>query len=128
QFPTDTVDYADIVLPATTQLEHFDIHGSYGHLYVQVNEPAIAPLGEAKCNTEVFRLLARRMGFEPELFDVTDEELAEQALDPGPVPGVFPPAGAFAGMTLDRLRREGPVRLNLPRDFAPFAEGGFNTP
>jgi anaerobic selenocysteine-containing dehydrogenase len=128
QFPTDTVDYADIVLPATTQLEHFDIHGSYGHLYVQVNEPAIAPLAEAKCNTEVFRLLARRMGFEPELFDVTDEELAEQALDPGPAPGVFPPAGAFEGMTLDRLRREGAVRLNLPQDFAPFAEGGFNTP
>jgi anaerobic selenocysteine-containing dehydrogenase len=128
QFPTDTVDYADIVLPATTQLEHFDIHGSYGHLYVQVNEPAIAPLGEAKCNTEVFRLLARRMDFEPELFDVTDEELAGQALDPGPAPGVFPPAGAFEGVTLDRLRREGPVRLNLPHDFAPFAEGGFNTP
>jgi molybdopterin guanine dinucleotide-containing S/N-oxide reductase-like protein len=128
QFPTDTVDYADIVLPATTQLEHFDIHGSYGHLYVQVNEPAIAPLGEAKCNTEVFRLLARGMGFEPELFDVTDEELAEQALDPGPAPGVFPPAGAFQGITFDRLRREGAVRLNLPRDYAPFATGGFGTP
>jgi anaerobic selenocysteine-containing dehydrogenase len=122
------VDYADIVLPATTQLEHFDIHGSYGHLYVQVNEPAIAPLGEAKCNTEVFRLLARGMGFEPELFDVTDEELAEQALDPGPAPGVFPPAGAFQGITFDRLRREGAVRLNLPRDYAPFATGGFGTP
>src|SRR5205085_3760354 len=63
QFPTDTVDYADIVLPATTQLEHFDIHGSYGHLYVQTNEPAIAPLGEAKPNTEIFRLLARAMHF-----------------------------------------------------------------
>ena len=60
QFQTDTADYADIVLPATTQLEHFDIHGSYGHLYVQTNEPAIAPLFEAKSNTDVFRLLARR--------------------------------------------------------------------
>jgi anaerobic selenocysteine-containing dehydrogenase len=128
QFPTDTVDYADVVLPATTQLEHFDIHGSYGHLYVQVNEPAIAPLGEAKCNTEVFRLLARQMAFEPELFDVTDEELAVQALDPAPAPGVFPPAGGFAGITLDRLRREGPLRLHLPKNYTPFAEGGFGTP
>src|SRR5205807_1211214 len=53
QFPTDTVAYADIALPATTELEHFDIHGSYGHLYVQASEQAIAPLGEAKPNTEV---------------------------------------------------------------------------
>ena len=62
QFPTDTADYADILLPATTQLEHFDIHGSYGHLYVQTNEPAIAPLAEAKSNNDVFRLLARAHG------------------------------------------------------------------
>jgi len=59
QFPTDTADYADLLLPATTQLEHFDLHGSYGHFLVQTNEPAIAPLAEAKPNTEVFRLLAR---------------------------------------------------------------------
>jgi anaerobic selenocysteine-containing dehydrogenase len=118
QFPTDTVDYADIVLPATTQLEHFDIHGSYGHLYVQTNEPAIAPLGEAKPNTEVFRLLARAMRFEPELFEVSDEELASEALSDN----------GFAGITRQRLRREGPVRLNLPPDFAPFREGGFATP
>src|SRR5436309_6482302 len=71
QFPTDTADYADILLPATTQLEHFDIHGSYGHLHVHVNEPALAPLAEAKPNTEVFRLLARAMGLAPELFEVT---------------------------------------------------------
>src|SRR5207302_8781151 len=63
QFPTDTADYADILLPATTQLEHLDIHGSYGHLYVQTSDPVIAPLAEAKPNNEVFRLLARRMGF-----------------------------------------------------------------
>jgi anaerobic selenocysteine-containing dehydrogenase len=128
QFPTDTANYADIVLPATTQLEHYDIHGSYGHLYVQLNEPAIAPLGEAKPNTEVFRLLARRMGMEPELFEVSDEQLAREALEPVEGPGVFPPRGAFDGITLERLQREGPVRLNLPRDFAPFAEGNFNTP
>src|SRR5262245_2618184 len=63
QLRRDTAAYADILLPATTQLEHFDLHGSYGHLYVQTNEPAIAPLEEAKSNTDVFRLLARRMFF-----------------------------------------------------------------
>ena len=84
QFQTDTADFADIVLPATSQLEHFDIHNSYGHLYVQSNNPAIAPLGEAKPNTEVFRLLARAMDFEPELFEESDEELARRSLgEPG---------------------------------------------
>jgi anaerobic selenocysteine-containing dehydrogenase len=119
QFQTDTADYADIVLPATTQLEHFDVHGSYGHLYVQANNPAIAPLGEAKPNTEVFRLLAREMGFEPELFEVSDEELARQAM------GVA--NSALDGITLDAAKA-GPVRLNLPKGWAPFAEGRFPTP
>jgi anaerobic selenocysteine-containing dehydrogenase len=128
QFPTDTVHYADIVLPATTQLEHFDIHGSYGHLYVQVNQPAIAPLHEARPNTEVFRLLARRLGFEPELFEVSDEQLAAEALQPGAAPNGFPPPRAFDGITLERLQREGPIRLNLPANYAPFAQGGFGTP
>jgi len=63
-FQTDTVDYADIVLPATTQLEHLDAHTSYGHLYMMANNPAIAPMGEAKPNTEIFRLLAAKMGFD----------------------------------------------------------------
>ncbi len=128
QFQTDTADFADIVLPATTQLEHLDIHGSYGHLYVQVNEPAIAPLAEAKPNTEVFRLLARRMGFEPELFDVSDEQLAAEALDPGQGPRRYPRVSAFDGITLERLRAEGPIRLNVPVAYAPFAEGNFGTP
>jgi anaerobic selenocysteine-containing dehydrogenase len=126
QFPTDTVDYADIVLPATTQLEHFDIHGSYGHLYVQVNEPAIAPLAEAKPNTEVFRLLARQMGFESELFELSDEELAAQALTDSGAKGF--PGQALNGIALERLRKEGPIRLHLPKDYAPFADGGFPTP
>jgi anaerobic selenocysteine-containing dehydrogenase len=127
QFPTDTADYADVLLPATTQLEHFDIHGSYGHLYVQTNEPAIAPLAEAKSNNDVFRLLARKMGFEEELFDITDEELAEQSLAPNGQ-ALFPPHEGFLGIGLDRLRREGPIRLNLPPDYTPFAKGGFGTP
>ena len=128
QFQTDTADYADIVLPATTQLEHFDIHGSYGHLYVQINESAIAPLAEAKSNTDVFRLLARKLNFESELFEVSDEELAREALQTGTSPAVFPPPQGFAGIGLERLRREGPIRLNLPKDYAPFAQGGFGTP
>lgn len=128
QFPTDTVDYADIVLPATTQLEHWDIHSSYGHLYVQVNEPAIAPLGEAKPNTEIFRLLARAMGFEPELFDTTDEQLIEEALTPPNSSRRFPPKKGCEGIDKERLLREGSIRLNVPKEFAPFAQGGFDTP
>jgi anaerobic selenocysteine-containing dehydrogenase len=128
QFPTDTVDYADIVLPATTQLEHFDIHGSYGHFYVQTNEPAIAPLAEAKSNNDVFRLLARRLNFEPEIFDVSDQELAAESLQATPVPNGFPNPRAFDGITLDRLRGNGPIHLNVSKDYAPFAKGGFGTP
>jgi anaerobic selenocysteine-containing dehydrogenase len=128
QFPTDTVDYADIVLPATTQLEHFDIHGSYGHFYVQTNESAIAPLAEAKSNNDVFRLLARRLNFEPEIFDISDEELAAEALGAVPAPNGFPDQRAFDGITLDRLRGHGPIRLNVASDYAPFARGGFGTP
>jgi anaerobic selenocysteine-containing dehydrogenase len=127
QFQTDTADYADILLPATTQLEHFDIHNSYGHLYVQTNEPAIAPLAEAKCNNDVFRLLARAMNFEPELFDASDEELARESML-SPPNGRFPPRDGFLNITLERLRREGPVRLNVPEQYAPFARGGFATP
>src|SRR5204862_1445937 len=90
QFQTDTADFADLVLPATTQLEHFDIHGSYGHLYVQTSEQAIAPLHEAKSNTDVFRLLACRLGFEPELFEMRDEDLAAEALEASPAPNGLP--------------------------------------
>jgi anaerobic selenocysteine-containing dehydrogenase len=131
QFQTDTADFADIVLPATSQLEHFDLHGSYGHLYVQANNAAIAPLGEAKPNTDVFRLLASEMGFEPELFAESDEELARRSLG-----GVKPNTGngvantlrtAMNGITLEHAKA-GPVRLNVPRDWAPFAEGNFPSP
>ena len=129
QFPTDTVDYADIVLPATTQLEHFDLHGSYGHQFVQVNVPAIAPIGESRCNTDVFRSLARRLEFEPELFDMSDEQLARELLWEGtPLENV--PA-AMRGITLDRLKREGAIKLNgneADNVTAPFANGGFATP
>ncbi|MGQ0635353.1 MAG: molybdopterin-containing oxidoreductase family protein [Planctomycetaceae bacterium] len=124
QFPTDTVDYADIVLPATTQLEHFDLHTAYGHHWVQVNQPAIPPLAEARCNTWVFRQLAARLGFEAEHFQVSDEDLAREALWEG---GENVPE-ALRGITLERLTAEGPQRLNLPPRFTPFAEGNFPTP
>jgi anaerobic selenocysteine-containing dehydrogenase len=123
-FQTDTADYADIVLPATSQLEHFDIHNSYGHLYVQSNNQAIAPLGESKPNTEVFRLLAKEMEFEAELFEITDEELARRSLGE---PGALATGGsALSGISLDATKA-GPVRLNLPANWAPFAEGKFPT-
>ncbi len=128
QFPTDTADYADIVLPATSQLEQFDLHSAYGHFYVQANQQAIEPLGEAKRNTEVFRLLADAMGFEPDIFQVSDEQLAREALSPVGGPNGYPAANAFDGITLDSLLANGPTRLNVPRDWAPFAEGNFGTP
>src|SRR5436190_16331551 len=79
-FQTDTADYADIVLPATTQLEHFDVHRSYGHTYVMWNTPAIEPLGESKPNTEIFRVLAKRMGFDDPCFNDSDEDMGRQAI------------------------------------------------
>ncbi|HEY3138637.1 MAG TPA: molybdopterin oxidoreductase family protein [Blastocatellia bacterium] len=120
QFQTDTADYADILLPATTQLEHRDIVKPYGHYYLVYNEPAIEPLGEAKPNWEVFGLLAKRMGFEDESFDDTDEEIIRQALASDHAP--------LRGITLERLKQDGWARLNLPETFAPFADGGFLTP
>jgi anaerobic selenocysteine-containing dehydrogenase len=119
QFMTDTTDYADIVLPATTQLEHFDLHKAYGHLYLMINERAIEPLHEAKSNSEVFRLLAARLGFEEECFQDSDEEIARQALSTN--------HPALSGITLEKVREQGWMRLNLPETFAPFAEGNFPT-
>ncbi|HYX40615.1 MAG TPA: molybdopterin dinucleotide binding domain-containing protein, partial [Pyrinomonadaceae bacterium] len=119
QFMTDTCDYADIVLPATTQLEHFDLHKAYGHLYLVVNEPAIAPLHEAKANSEVFRLLAARLGFAEECFQDSDEEIARQALATD--------HPSLRGITLERVRERGWLRLNVPETFAPFADGNFPT-
>jgi anaerobic selenocysteine-containing dehydrogenase len=119
-FLTDTADYADIVLPATTQLEHVDVHSSYGHLYVLANNPAIAPLGEAKPNTEVFRLLAEKMGFEEPCFRESDEDIARHAFD-----AADPRA---AGIEWEALKKEGWRRLNVPAQFAPFAQGNFPTP
>lgn len=117
-FATDTVDYADIVLPATSQLEHVDLHGSYGHHEVMYNPRAIAPRGECRSNNDVFRALAAAMGFESSLFP-DDASLIREALEGGPT---------LAGITLERLEAEGSIRLSVPEEYAPFAEGVFPTP
>ena len=111
-FMTDTADHADIVLPATTQLEHLDVHTSYGHTYALINEPAIAPLGESRTNTEVFRQLAARLGYDERCFQESDEAIARAAF------------GRHIGF--DELRERGWVKLPLPE--APLADGGFATP
>lgn len=117
-FQTDTADYADIVLPATTQLEHLDIHNAYGHLYMMANNPAIAPMGEAKPNSEIFRLLAQGMGFKDPCFSETDDEIAAQAFKNSDVRAMH--------FDWSRLKYKGWEKLNVPA--APFAQGGFPTP
>jgi anaerobic selenocysteine-containing dehydrogenase len=119
-FLTDTADYADIVLPATTQLEHDDVHVSYGHLYVLANNRAIAPVGEAKPNTEVFRLLAERMGFDEPCLRESDEDIARHAF--------LRQHPHAQGIDWEQLKAAGWQRLNLPSPFAPFAHGNFPTP
>jgi len=112
-FLTDTADHADYVLPATTQLEHWDAHGTYGHVYAMLNRPAIAPLGQARSNAEIFRQLARRMGFTEPCFEDSDETMALGAFEPTRV-------------KLDELGRKGWSRLAIGE--APFANGDFPTP
>jgi anaerobic selenocysteine-containing dehydrogenase len=119
-FQTDTADYADIVLPATTQLEHYDVHKAYGHLYVLGNSPAIAPVGESLPNSEVFRRLAARMGFEEPCFRDSDEDLCRAALNTS--------APRMKGIAWETLKSEGWQKLDVAARFAPFADGGFPTP
>jgi anaerobic selenocysteine-containing dehydrogenase len=110
QFFTDTADYADILLPATTFLETKEVQGAYGHLYAQVSHQAIAPLGEARNNVTLFAELARRMGFTEACFNDREDDLIEQALGQA----LSTPHPRFAGITRDRLEREGHVKLSLP--------------
>jgi anaerobic selenocysteine-containing dehydrogenase len=119
-FLTDTARYADWVLPATTQLEHWDIHSAYGHLYLTLNRPSIEPVGESLPNTEIFRRLAARMGLDdPELRE-DDVTLIRQALDSS--------HPWLEGITFERLMEDGWVRLNVPDDFRPYADPHPNTP
>jgi len=119
-FQTDTADWADVVLPATTQLEHWDVHFAYGHLYASLNRPAIAPLGECLSNAEIFRRLAARMGMDHEALRDDDLALVRQALDTD--------HPNMRGVTFDVLMERGWVRLGVPTPFTPFAEGSFPTP
>ncbi|MDQ6829673.1 MAG: molybdopterin oxidoreductase family protein [Gemmatimonadota bacterium] len=119
-FQTDTADYADIVLPATTQLEHWDLHFAYGHHYASLNRPSIEPIGECKPNSEIFRLIAAKMGMDhPSLRD-DDLTLIRTALDS--------PHERMQGVTLDALLERGWVRLNVPRPYLPYATGEFPSP
>jgi anaerobic selenocysteine-containing dehydrogenase len=116
QFMTDTAAHADVVLPATTQLEHLDLVFSWGHHYLTLSRPAIEPLGDAKPNSEIFRLLAARLGFDDPAFSESDEQLVEQLL-----------ASAPEHVTLDGLRDRGWAKIDLGQGAVPHADGGFGT-
>jgi anaerobic selenocysteine-containing dehydrogenase len=122
QFQTDTADYADIVLPATTFLEHTDLYYAYGHYYLQLARPAVAPPAEVKSNVEIFRLLAGRMAFDDPCFSDSEDDMIRTLLD-SEHPFV-------KGITLEQLDRDGFVRLRIAPEgepFLPFREGGFGT-
>ncbi|HEY0737417.1 MAG TPA: molybdopterin-dependent oxidoreductase [Herpetosiphonaceae bacterium] len=120
QFLTDTARYADYVLPATTQVEQLDLMWSWGHTYLGLNRPAIAPCGEAVSNTELFRRLAAGMGFDDPYLRTSDEDLIRAALDSD--------HPYLRGITFEQLMRDGWAPLKVPADWRPFAEGGFPTP
>jgi len=135
QFFTDTTDYADIVLPATTFFEHKDLQKAYGHYFLQMSQQAIAPLGECRSNLELFRALAQRMGFEEDCFQESVEQMMDVALSSK--------NPWLREINRERLEKEGHVRLNFdgqvsgvgsrmlgdrPQAFLPFADGNFRTP
>ena len=123
QFQTDTADYADILLPSTTFLEHTDVYRSYGHYFLQLARPALDPPGEARSNVEVFRDLALRMGFDDQCFRDSEDIMIRSLLNSG--------HPFLEGITLERLDREHSIRLNISEPgvpFLPFREGGFGTP
>ena len=122
QFRTDTADYADILLPSTTFLEHTDLYLAYGHYYLQLARPALLAPGEAKSNVEVFRLLAERMGFDEACFRDSEDEMIRTLLASD--------HPFLKGITLEELDREHFVRLKVSAEgepYSPFAEGGFGT-
>ncbi|MFI5088495.1 MAG: molybdopterin-dependent oxidoreductase [Terriglobales bacterium] len=132
QFPTDTTDYADILLPAPTFFEEKELQTAYGHYYLQISQQAIEPLGECRSNFQLFSGLAARMGFTEDCFRATLDQAIDSVLDPA--------HPWLAGIDRARLEREGHVRLNFhhgdaetpsgtqPTPFLPFEQGGFATP
>lgn len=124
QFFTDTASYADLVLPATTFFEHKELQKAYGHYYLQISHQAIAPLGECKSNTDLFRELAVRMGFSDDCFAQTVDQMIDDALWTGD----NQKPERLRGITRDRLEQEGHIRLNVGSEaFLPFAQGDFAT-
>ncbi|MGL5001368.1 MAG: molybdopterin-dependent oxidoreductase, partial [Casimicrobium sp.] len=122
-FITDTARYADIVLPATTQPEHDDIHRAYGHCDITLNRRAIDPLGESLANTELFRRLAKAMNLTNPCFDESDESMIRNAFDWS--------HKTLAGQTFEALERDGFLRLSYPKKdgfITPFINGDFGTP
>jgi anaerobic selenocysteine-containing dehydrogenase len=117
QFQNDTADYADILLPATTFLEHTDLYYAYGHYYLQLARPALPAPGETKSNVEVFRLIAQRMGFRDPCFGDSVDDMIRTLLDSS--------HPFIKGITIEELDREHFVRLRMPDPFRPFAEGNF---
>jgi anaerobic selenocysteine-containing dehydrogenase len=123
QFQTDTADYADILLPATTFLEHTDVYFAYGHHYLPLARPALPAPGDARSNVDTFRALALRMGFDDACFRDSEDDMIRTLLSSG--------HPFLDGITLERLDREHFVRLNVAPNsepFLPFAQGGFGTP
>jgi anaerobic selenocysteine-containing dehydrogenase len=122
QFFTDTADYADVVLPATTFLEHKEVQGAYGHFFVQASNQAIAPLGEARSNVWLFGQLARRMGFTEECFRDDEDALISQALESS--------SPWQSGISREELQRANRIELRFKRNadgaFLPFTEGAEN--
>jgi molybdopterin guanine dinucleotide-containing S/N-oxide reductase-like protein len=128
QFFTDTTSYADIVLPATTFLEHKDLNKAYGHIYLQVSNQAIEPLGESRSNTDLFSQLAQRMGFTDDCFQQSADEMIDATLAVGDqhIPNGW--EKWLHGITREQLEKEGHVRLKVgDGPFLPFAQGGFAT-
>jgi anaerobic selenocysteine-containing dehydrogenase len=121
-FMTDTARYADIILPAALQGEQYDLQVTWGHLYVMLNQPAIGLPGECAPNVEMFRRLAKTMGFDDDYWSMSDDELLRRMYDWN--------APAMQGITLEKLKEVGWMRLNvgLPGERAPHAEGNFKTP
>jgi len=114
QFMTDTARYADVVLPATTQIEHHDLMTAWGHMYLALNQPAIEPIGQALPNTEIFRRLAVAMGLDDPMFARTDEDLIRDLLDSD--------HEWLRGVSYERLEQEGWARLNIPSGFRPYVD------
>jgi anaerobic selenocysteine-containing dehydrogenase len=118
-FLTDTARYADYIFPATTVLENWDILDSWGTPYLNINEPAIDPLGESKPNTELFRLLAREMGFRETYLYESDVHIVKKTLESN--------HPYMKGITFKSIRKTGWSSFNLPEKWMPHAEGNFKT-